>query len=44
MRATISAQFAARDPLYRALATLIVDVNVDDPEVVVDEISSALAR
>ncbi len=44
VRATISAQFAARDPLYRALATLIVDVNVDDPEVVVDEISSALAR
>nr|MDP9334208.1 hypothetical protein [Actinomycetota bacterium] len=47
-RATLAAQFAAqfeaRDERYRALATLVVDADVERPEAVVDEISSALAR
>jgi shikimate kinase len=37
------AQYAARDERYRALSTLVVDANADT-EVVVDAISSALAR
>ncbi len=45
--ATLAAQFAtqiaARDERYRALATLVVDADVEGPEAVVDEISSALA-
>jgi shikimate kinase len=43
-RAVLEEQFAARDERYRALATLVVDANVDAAEVVVDEIMSVLAR
>jgi shikimate kinase len=43
-RATLAAQFAARDERYRALATLVVDADAEGPEAIVDEISSALAR
>jgi shikimate kinase len=43
-RAVLAEQFAVRDERYRALATLVVDANVDAPEAVVDEIMSALAR
>ena len=44
LEAQFAAQFAAREELYRALATLFVDAGVGGPEAVVDEISSALAR
>jgi len=42
-RATLAAQFAARDDRYRSLATLVVDADIEGPETVVDEITAALA-
>jgi shikimate kinase len=43
-RAVLETQFAARDGRYRALATLVVDADVEGPEAIVEEITSALAR
>jgi len=40
----LAAQYAARDGLYRARADVTVEADRDTPAVVVDEISSALAR
>ncbi len=44
LTAQFAAQFAVRDERYRALATLVVDADVDDTDAIVDEITSALAR
>ena len=41
--AVLAAQYAARDPGYRALAALVVEAGDSTPDAVVDEISAALA-
>lgn len=43
-RAVLEQQYAARDPLYRALATVIVDTATRSPDEVADEVMQALAR
>jgi shikimate kinase len=43
-RAVLEAQYAARDPRYRALAEIVVDTSSRGPDEVADEITRALAR
>lgn len=42
-RPLLDAQFAARDPGYRGLATVVVDAGGNDPEAIVDAIVGQLA-
>jgi len=43
-RAVLEEQYAVRDPLYRALATIVVDTATRAPDAIVDEIMQALGR
>jgi shikimate kinase len=43
-QALLDAQYAARDPRYRAVAGIVVDTSASTPDAIVDQITQALGR